>query len=540
VADNPHGTDPSDLPEAVAVPRSRRTVQLVWLIPLLAALVGGWLAVKSIMDRGPEITISFDTGEGIEAGKTKIRFKDVEVGLVKTVVLAKDKKRVIVTAELVKGSEPDLVEDTRFWVVRPRISGGSVSGLGTLLSGSYIGADFATSGKATREFIGLGEPPAIGHDMAGREFVLRSDDIGSLDTGSPVYFRRLQAGRIASYELDKDGKGVTLKVFVNAPYDKYVNANTRFWHASGVDLTLDANGVKLDTQSVVSILIGGLAFETPLESADLPQAAAGTGFRLFVNRAEALKNPDMDVIKVAMVFSESVRGLVVGAPVDFLGIDIGAVTAIKAQVNETTRRIDIVIEADVYPARLRTRSVTKRAALSAKERISTIDAMVGRGLRAQLRTGSLLTGQLYVALEFVRDAPKAKLRTDGALYEIPTIPSSITEIQETIASIAKKIHAFPLEQIGADLHQTLQSATRMMDHLDGDLKELTPETKAVLVEARKALVSADRALKPDSPLSGDARDAMREIARAAASFRALADYLERHPEALISGKKEEK
>ncbi len=305
VTENPQQPDPAELPAAVAAPRSRRTVQLVWLIPLIAALIGGWLAIRSVLDRGPVITITFKTAEGLEAGKTKLKYKDVDIGLVSKVVLAPDLSHVIATAELVKGTEGQVVEDTRFWVVRPRISGGSVSGIGTLLSGSYIGVGVGKSKQARREFTGLEVPPIFSTDAPGREFVLRSPDLGSLDYGSPVFFRRLQVGQVAGYELDKDGKGVTLRIFINAPYDQFVSANTRFWHASGVDVALNASGLTVDTQSVVSIVLGGLAFQTPASAEILPPAAPNAAFELFASRVEAMKNPDTVVDRYMMVFQES-------------------------------------------------------------------------------------------------------------------------------------------------------------------------------------------------------------------------------------------
>lgn len=551
MSETPHTPELPDIPEAVVAPKSRRSVQLVWLIPLIAVLVGGWLAVKAILDKGPTITITFDTAEGLEAGKTKIKFRDVEVGLVTEVKVADDLTHIIATADLVKGSERNLGEDTRFWVVRPRISGGNVSGLGTLLSGSYVGMDIGKSSKTARNFTGLKTPPVISSDVPGRQFVLHSSNIGSLDNGSPLFYRRLQVGQIENYVLDQDGKGVTLKVFVNEPYDKYVTANTRFWHASGVDVTLDASGVTVQTQSVVAILIGGLAFETPADSGELPPAVAGTAFTLFPHRAEAMKNPDQMIMKAVMVFRETVRGLAVGAPIDFRGIVIGEVTAIKVDLDVATHQITIPVEVDLYPARLRSRSVKERAALSEQERRAFINGMAAKGMRAQLRTGNLLTGQLYIALDFFPNAPKVKTASNGDVVEVYTTASSMTELQATIASLAKKIQELPLKELSADLRETLQSATRMMNsdlretlqnatkliqHLDTDL---TPEAQAALVEARKALAAADRVLKPESPLVQDARDAMRELARAAQAFRILADYLERHPEALIKGKKED-
>jgi paraquat-inducible protein B len=358
----------NDIPEAVAAPKSRQTLQLVWLIPLIAALVGGWLAVKSIMDRGPVITITFKSAEGLEAGKTKIKFKDVEIGLVNKVELSKDLSKVIATAELVKGSDGQLVEDTQFWVVRPRISGGSVSGLSTLLSGSYIGVGVGKSKKSQREFTGLEVPPVFATDTPGREFVLHSPNLGSLDYGSPVYFRRLQVGQVAGYDLDKDGKGVTLKVFVNAPFDQYVTENTRFWHASGVDLTLDASGVKVETQSVVSIVLGGLAFQTPATDTILPPAEPNAVFELFKNRDDAMRHPDKIADTYVMVFNESVRGLEPGAPVDFRGIVVGEVVKIETQIDMAKGTINLPVEITFYPERLTSRNVSgKKSGRMAKK-----------------------------------------------------------------------------------------------------------------------------------------------------------------------------
>ena len=551
MADNPPRSDLSDIPEAVAAPQFRWALQIVWLIPLVAALIGGWLAVKAIRERGPTVTISFKTAEGLEAGKTKIKFKDVDIGLVKTVRLSEDRKRVIATAELVKDTEGMLVEDTRFWVVRARIMGGSVSGLGTLLTGSYIGVEIGGSTEERRDFVGLEAQPIVASDVPGRAFLLKGVDLASLDVGSPVFFRRIPVGQVVAHELDQDGNGVTFRIFVNAPYDKYVTANTRFWQASGIDVALDSNGIRIDTLSLTAILIGGIAFGMPVGSGALSPAAANTQFGMFASRVEAMKNPESQVMKTVMVFDESVRGLVSGAPIDFRGIEVGSVTAVKGEPGEGSQPIRIVVEADMYPARLRAHPTKAVAPQTDAGRHALIAGMVERGLRAQLRTGNLLTGQLYVALDMFPDAPRVKARPNGSREEFPTTPSGMRELQSTIASIAAKIQKLPLEEIGADLrqtlqnanrlidtdlHQTLQTATGMMQRMD---TELTPEATAALAQARKAMVNAEQALSRNSALQQDAREAMREVARAAQAFRILADYLERHPEALIRGKTEE-
>jgi paraquat-inducible protein B len=547
MAETPHRPDLPDIPEAVAVPKSRRSLQLVWVIPIVAALVGGWLAVKTILEQGPTITISFKTGEGLEAGKTKIKYKDVEIGMVTSVRLSKGVKHVIATAELVKEAEPYLVEDMQFWVVRPRISGGSVSGLGTLLGGSYIGTDLGKSTQKRRDYIGLEVPPVISTDLPGRQFVLHADTLGSLDFGVPVFFRRLQVGQVAAYELDKDGKGVTLKIFINAPYDQYVNGNTRFWNASGIDVSVDASGVKVHTEGLVSIAIGGIAFQTLAEDAVLPPAEVDAVFQLHADRTDALKHKETIYSNLIVVFRESVRGLQVGAPVDFYGITLGEVVAIKTQFDPVNADFSIPVEIRIFPERLTSRYLkgpTGGRIAGGQDPKKFMEGLVNRGFRAQLRTGSLLTGQLYIALDFFPNAPKVKFDSSQEPPEIPVVSSGLQELQKTLTEVANKLakiagelEKVPYGEISKNVNETLQSANSVMKRLD---KEIAPEARDVLIEARKSLMSAQQLMSARGPLQQDTREAMREIARAAEALRVLAEYLERHPEALIRGKQEDK
>jgi paraquat-inducible protein B len=544
VADAPRAPDHAELPEAVAAPRRRWAPQLIWIIPIVAVLAGGWLAVRAILERGPTITISFRTAEGLEAGKTKIKYKDVDIGLVKTIALSEDRKRVIATAELEKGAADLLVEDTRFWAVRPRITAGGVSGLGTLLSGPYIAVDPGHGKQARRDFVALDVPPIVTREEAGRQFVLRADDLGSHDVGVPVYFRRLPVGEVVSHELDKDGKGVSMKIFVRAPFDQYVTANTRFWNASGVDVSLDATGVRVQTESLVSILIGGIAFQAPPDSEVAPVADANAVFNLFPAREAAMKQPDLVVEHYVFVFKQSVRGLSVGAPVDFRGVTVGEVVRIGVEFDPKAFNFVQPVEIHLYPNRLRRRSVDAGAALppsaTREEQLKRTQLFVDRGFRGQLRTGNLLTGQQYIAVDFFPKAPKVKFDTSKTPLEVPTIPGALEDLQETIASIAKKLDQVQYERIDADLRkalatldQTLKSADVLVKRLGDDT---TPELNRTLEDARRTLKSAEGALATESPLQTDLRETLRELTRAAASLRALTDYLERQPQSLIRGK----
>jgi len=515
-------------------------MQVVWLVPLVAVLIGGWLAVKAILEQGPTVTISFETGEGLDAGKTKLKFKNVDIGVVKSVTLSRDHRNVVATAELTKDATGLLVDDTRFWVVRPRISGGTVSGIGTLISGSFIGMDVGSSPKSRRDYVGLESPPVFASGVPGREFVLKGDDMGSLDIGSPIYFRRLQVGQVTSYKLDDDGKGVTMHVFVNAPYDKYVQNDTRFWQASGVDVSLDATGVKVNTQSLVAILIGGLAFQSTDNAVDGPEANASTEFTLFSDKTEAMKRHDTIIDNYVLNFKESVRGLTVGAPVDFLGIVVGEVSGIRTRFDPVTKQFSIPVEIKVFPERFTSRFASGKTGgrlTTDADRQQLAQTLVDHGLRAQLRTGNLLTGQLYVALDFFPNAASAKVDWSTNPPAMPTVPGGLQSLQDSVTALIAKLNKIPFEAIGNDAHQTLRDADALLKRLD---TEVAPQAAQTLAAAKIALDSANNALQPDSALAQNTGDAMKELARTAAAFRTLADYLERHPEALIRGKLEDK
>ena len=550
MADRPHEPDAQDLPEAVAVSRRRFTPQLIWLIPIVAVLVGGWLAAKAILERGPTITITFKTAEGLEAGKTKIKYKDVEIGLVKTITLSPNRKGIVATAELSKQSEEFLREDTRFFVVRPRITAGGVSGLGTLLSGGYIGIDIGKSREPRRDFVGLEVAPIVTGEEPGRQFMLRADDLGSTDVGSPVYFRRVTVGQVVATALDKDGKGVTFTIFIQAPYDQYVTKETRFWNASGIDVSLDSSGIQVRTESVMSILVGGIAFQVESDSLPAPPADANTIFTLFSDRTEALKRADIIVDKYLLVFDGSVRGLSVGAPLDFRGVTIGEVVRIGVSIDPKTLVFRMPVEVKLFPRRLAARHFTggTLAPLESEDaRWRRMKQLVDHGLRAQLRSGNLLTGQLYVALDFFPGSPKVTIDLAKKPPEIPTIPGTFEELQETLTGIVKKLDKLQIEEIGGDarkvlasLDETLKGADVLLKSVDAglvpDLRRTLDTAAQTLKSAEGTLKSAEGTLSSVSPLQADLQQTLRELNRTLTAVRALADMLQQHPESLIRGK----
>jgi paraquat-inducible protein B len=552
--------DLDNLPEATVVRRKRMRFSVIWIIPILAAAVAIGLAIQRARSEGPVVTIEFKSASGIEAGKTFIKYKDVRIGQVAAVTLSEDYSKVLVKAKIAKHAAGLMVEDAKFWVVEPRITLNGVSGLNTLLSGNYIGFLAGTSTNEQFEFTGLDEPPKI-MDQPGRRFVLKTRSLGSLGIGDPIYYRGILVGQVALYNLLPDGKSVEITIFVDAPYDKYVTPETRFWNASGIDVSVGADGVDVRTESVAALIAGGVAFDTPDYLPPSEPAAEKTAFVLYRNRATAMKQPDPIERRFVLYFNESVRGLSVGAPVTLYGLRVGEVAQVGLHFDAATQTFRPRVLVTFFPDQLVGRMTARQQVEGGKElltfnteaRLKLLRQNVEeRGLRAQLKTGSYLTGELYVAFEYFPNAPKPKLDWKRDPLELPVMPGGFANIEAKLSSILTKVDNMPLNAIGtevkdalASLNQTLKDADALVKNVDA---KLVPEGARTLEDMRTAINSADRVLKntdttlfgKDSPAPQDLRDTLQEVTRAARSVRILVDYLERHPEMLIRGKTEEK
>jgi len=375
------------------------------------------------------------------------------------------------------------------------------------------------------------------------EFRLLADDQGSHDIGTPIYYRRVQVGQVVETSLDKDGKGVSFTIFIRSPYDKYVTPNTRFWNASGIDVSLDSSGVQVRTESLVSIVVGGIAFQSLPDVPPEPPSEANAVFTLYSDRKEAFKQPDKVVDEYLLVFDGSVRGLSVGAPLDFRGITIGEVMRIGVSIDPATLTFHMPVLVKLFPQRLQARHFIGGMlppAESEAVRRGRIRQLVEKGLRAQLRSGNLLTGQLYVALDIFPDAPKVKIDIARKLPEIPTIPGTFEELQETLTGIVKKLDKLQIEEIGADLRKALASADETLKGADTLLKrldsDLIPDLRRALDSASLTLKNAENVLATGSPLQSDLLETLKELNRTLTSVRALADYLQQHPDSLLRGK----
>jgi paraquat-inducible protein B len=539
MAEDPRAPNPH-LPAAPRIKTRRWVPSLVWLVPIAAALIGLSLAINAWSRTGPRITISFQTAEGLEAGKTLVKYRNVTIGHVTAITLSPDHGSVLVTAELVGNARDVASSDTQFWVVRPRFGVGWASGLDTLLSGAFIGAETGASTMPRRHFTGLENPPPLPHSPQGMRVVLHADELGSVSLGAPVYFRRLQVGRVIDEQLDADGTGAQVVLFIDAPHDRFVTPTTRFWNVSGIDVSLGAQGMNIKTESLMSVLAGGVAYgDAPTIQAGL-SAAAAARFTLYKDEASAMAPPDGEVRYVRMRFEQSLRGLEKGAPVEFVGVNIGNVLSIDLDYDEKAKRFPVVVTARIYPRRMG-RAYAALAQQGVTENEDTMARLVGelvaRGLRAQPRPESLLTPQLYLALDFIPGASKVRFDVSSRPVEIPTIRGGIDELQLKLASIVSKIDALPLDHIAHDLDGALTGLHETFDRINADVLPRATESLGAL---HGTLGNIDRVLADDAPWRESLAQTLGEATRSMQSVRSLADYLNRHPEALLVGRPAEK
>ncbi|WP_035484870.1 PqiB family protein [Geminicoccus roseus] len=538
------------VPPARPVPRARKTFGIIWLVPVVAIGLALWVAWTTWSSRGPQITVTFQTASGIEAGKTKLRYRDIEIGQVSAATIGGDLKSVEVDIQVQAEASGLIREGSRFWVVRPRIGGGQVSGLETLISGAYIEVDPGEGGKLETEFTGLENPPRVRSDTPGRSFVLRTPTLGSLSIGSPVMFRGITVGEITDFDPPTERGDLILHLFVRQPYAELVSTTSRFWRERAFDFELGADGVQFSVGNVATLLRGGVVFDSPQGGAPAEEEHA---FNLFDSAGKLAEGTITERIPVISYFDGSVRGLSPGAPVELRGMPIGTVREIGIEYDVADREIRIPVIYEIEPERIRIVD-----GVLAKD-LSALASFVQRGLRAQLATGSLITGQMMVTLDFVPGAPPAKIGQERGMIRMPTAPSSLDTLERSLTGIMEKIATLPIDDLteqlavtadaiakiagSGELQESLVNVNEVLTRLStlaDNLNKASVPALAELERTTKALGdaarSADTLMGPRSGTRQDINVMLKELTSAARSIGNLADYLERHPEALLRGK----
>jgi len=532
------------LPEAELHTSRARHFQVIWLIPVIAALIAVWLGWRSYENEGPTIVITFNTADGVTAGQTQVRHKAVPLGTVRRISLTKDLGSVEIAVAMRSEADSMLTENAHFWVVRPRLAAGNISGLDTVLSGSYIEMDPGPPGAPRKtRFAGLEEPPAVRSGEPGTAFTVTAQRIGSLGSGAPIFYRDIPAGEVLNYDLGPNGDGVTIHAFVRSPFDKFVHRDTRFWNASGIAVDLGAQGVQLRVTSLQAALSGGIAFDT-MDSQDTRPVMPGQKFSLYPDEAAARAAGYRDHLKFLVYFDGSVRGLAVGAPAELDGIQVGSVTGIDLQFPTNGDLPRVAVRLDVEPERFLPES---QIHLEDTFRITT--GLVHRGMRARLESANLLTGQMLVSFDFVQDAPAAEVTREGDRYVIPgTSGGGLDSVTASLSQVAAKLDALPLDKLTQNLNDALHGIATLVNGPDiretlGSVNGAAKRLPAVAQHIDQTLAGTDRLVASanagygqDSQFRRDITRLLDQLGDAARSIRLLADYLDAHPEALIRGR----
>jgi paraquat-inducible protein B len=513
-----------------------------WIAPLFAAVIVAWLGWRTLAERGPAITIMFKTAEGLLEGQSKIRHKGIDVGTVESLELTGDLSQVVVHARMTRSVAPHLTDGTRFWVVEPRVGATGVSGLNTLVSGAYIEMAPA-AGPPERHFVGLDAPPVLQPDTPGRSFTLIATDLGALEAGSTIYYRGISVGEIEGYALKPSGNELEVYAFVRSPYQRLIHPDTHFWAASGVNISAGAEGVQLRINSWEELLSGGIGFDTPEASLSGAPSSAGAVFKLYESRGAAGRVPRGPQLIYRVDFAGSVRGLEYGTPVELQGIGIGQVTEIHLLYDDHTQSLFLAASLALDPEVLEI--VDAKGATPAEHASAVaerIERLVTQGLRAQLLTASFLTGQKIVALEMTPGAPSARVQRVGDAMLLPSAPAA--DVDEILKGLQRTVQHIDRATAGPELGHALKSLDESLTHLQHITADLEPQVQPLVASLRAAADAAQRTLQSAGATLGNGAGAnldvprlMQQLGDAARAVRELADYLDRHPEALIRGRR---
>jgi paraquat-inducible protein B len=527
----------TDVPQARV--QSRR-FPLIWLVPIAAVGIALWLGVRTVGEHGPLVTITLTSGDGLEAGRTRVMLRNVEVGMVESLELSKDLTHVVVHARIRRDLGSYLTTGTRFWVVRPVLGLGGVSGLSTLFSGVYIEM-FPGKGQRTERFEGLDLPPVLAPSGEGKSFLLRASELGGLSRGSPVYYRGVQVGEVLGSALAPDAHSVGISIFVRAPHDGLVHPETRFWNASGFELRTGAGGFRAKMESLQAVLLGGVGFDTREEFLKSPPSPRDAEFQLYQDSEAVRSAPHGPEVSYLLRVNASVRGLEVDSPVELLGIRVGKVTDIHLEGDGG--KVHAVVTLSLEPAR----SLLHEGALPAdpKELRDRVDHELGvlieHGLRAELKSVSLLTGARVVALGFRPGAPKARLRAGEPYPEIPGASGSdfdgLTESAAQLLTDARRLVNNANTVIASpELADTIKNLDQITQQASENLGPTMQSLQKASAQLEKTLASASGLMGNSNTGSGELPRALRDLREASRSVRLLSDYLERHPESLLRGK----
>ena len=532
---------------------ARNRLSYLWLLPVIALGIGLWLAYSHLSQIGPVIRIAFTSAEGLDAGKTKIRYKDLEVGTVTSIDLSNDLKQIIVTAQMQRTAEALLKKDSQFWIVKPQISASGITGLGTIVSGNYITVSPGKDEDRANHFTGLDEAPQIQSTEEGLRVRLLTNDARGVNVGTAIYYRGIAVGQIEQIRFSEHYDNLYLTAFIHAPYDRLITNNTKFWNVSGINFSMGAEGANLEMQSLEALVRGGITFSTPttLNTNDTP-ASTGTVYTLFENERASTERTGFEKEYYVVYFDDTTRGLRQGAPVYFNGMSIGEVIDIRLLYDETANTAVTPVLIALEPDRI------DRVNRQEKRDRNLITDLVKHGLQASLETGSLITGDKIITLNQYPDDIRSLRKDEYSNYPVlPSRAGSISQLTDDISAIVASVKKLPLEEIAANtkdataaLKNTLTSPA--FRHLDQTLKQLDKTLQSVQKagdSTDKALAQLDKQIKtlgkqleqtlynigPESNLTYSLQETLKTVQRSMKSINDVMRKIDDKPNVLIMG-----
>jgi paraquat-inducible protein B len=520
-------------------------VSPIWIVPIVALLIGLWLIYDNYTRVGKQITLSMTNAEGIEAGKTKIKVHSVDIGQVEQVTLSDDLTHIEVLARITPKAQPMLVKDTQLWVVKPRIGLEGISGLNTVISGSYIQLQPGKELEETDHFTVLDQPPISLNGAKGVHVNLEGKVGNALRVGDPVTYQGLRVGRVVSATFDPKQRKMQHELFIEHPYDVLVTENSRFWTAVGIDVKLDAEGFKANIPTVESLIAGGVSFGHPDDTPMGQPVRSATKFELFANEEAARQQTYAQYIEYVLLVDDTVRGLTKGAPVEFRGLRIGTVMNVPWKFNSPERKKDfryaIPVLIHLEPGRL-----ADNGQANLEEWKTRIGHMLERGLHATLKSGNLLTGSVYVDLNVGQKGhkPYKRERFEG-LPVLPTSATSLAQIEQKLSDLLDKLNHLNVEPVLSGLDKNLQQSEITMKEIRAlsvqvnqfisqpDLQQMPANLNKTMQEVQATL----KGLSPDSPAYQELTSTLQRLDKALRDIQPLARTLNEEPSAVLFGRK---
>ena len=509
----------------------RQSFNIVWLVPIIAAIIAGYLGYRTIMEQGPLLTLTFTNAEGLAAGQTQLKYKAVALGTVESIDLAKDNSHVIVKVRMTNVGKRFLNSNARFWVERPRLNVSDISGFETLVSGAYISVDPGKpGGRYQDQFTGLEQPPGVRSDEPGHTYTLKAYNLGSIGSGTPIFYRDVIVGEVLGYDIGNGLGPIQISIFVRAPFDHLVRPDSRFWDTSGVSFGIKGGVLQMQLQSVQALFAGGISFNLPYSARDETPSPDGASFKLYASRQQAEASSYNTQIKVISYVTTDVSGLTPGAPVNALGIEVGDVTGIDLLVDPSTGKAKVRVTMQLQPQRI---SALKESD-SIENSAALLQRFVNNGMRVEIGTANYVTGQKEVDLVSVPNAKPAKVKIDGNAIVLPFETNGVDTILANATDITNKIDKIPLQNIGDNLNRLLKTTNNTLG--GPQTRQLIRQLSLTLQTANTTLKDIQTGFGQDSDFQRNLGQVLNQANATLQSLQALSTYLDQHPQSVIFGR----